>query len=352
MKINVPLLLAGVAVSVCACAANTPTRTDTPPASLSACSRFQPGHYIHIADDKTRNLDGLAILRDRLAKDVHNFKGVVYQMPWGMLEKSPGDFDFRRLDAALAQVKAKNMYLFLKFEDRTFWTGCNSDFLPAYVQRDGSAKNPKYCIAKVWEPDTVDNMIRVLQQIALRYRNDPNFLGIDLEETSIDAATVQANKKLYYAYYDQLKRMHAAVHSAAPNLIINQNLNWPVNDDVHAFYDIADNLVAMGGGGAVGWPDTLPAGGNSYRPVWSWYQVGRDYNRKLLIMPYSQAASIDSSLATADKIYNMLNNDIQAHMIVWAQWHKDMGGAYFTEVVIPTVNKYNGSIKNTTCPFH
>jgi hypothetical protein len=69
-------------------------------------------------------------------------------------------------------------------------------------------------------------------------------------------------------------------------------------------------------------------------------------------MPYAQAALIDSSLATADKIYNMLNSDIQAHMIFWAHWHKDLSDAYFTNVVIPTVNKYKGAIKNNTCPFH
>ena len=255
-------------------------------------------------------------------------------MPWGMLEKSGGVYDFGRLDAALAQVKAKGMYLLLKFEDRTFWTGCNSNFVPSYVARDGSSTDTKYCIAKVWDKATVDHMIRVLQQIALRYKDNPNFLGIDLEETSIGAKTVQSNKKLYYTYYDELKRIHTSVHSVAPNLIISQELNWPVYDDIDAFYAIADNLDKMSGGGAVGWPDTMPSGGNWYRPVWSWYQIGRDYNRKMLILPYAQTANIDSSIATADKIYNKLNNDIQAHMIVWAHWHRDLGDKYFTDVVI------------------
>ena len=202
---------------------------------------------MHIADDSTRSLDGLAVLKNRLSKDVRNFKGVAYQMPWGMLEKSAGVYDFSRLDAALAQVKAKGMYLLLKFEERTFWTGCNSNFVPSYVAKDGSATDTNYCIAKVWDKATVDHMIRVLQQIALRYKDDPNFLGIDLEETSIGAKTVQADKKLYYTYYDQLKRIHTSVHSVAPNLIINQELNWPVNNDIDAFYAIADNLAKMGG---------------------------------------------------------------------------------------------------------
>ena len=304
---------------------------------------------MHIADDSTRSVDGLAVLRNRLSKDMSNFRGVAYQMPWGMLEKSAGVYDFSRLDAALAQVKAKGKYLLLKFEDRTFWTGCNSNFVPSYVAKDGSATDANYCIAQVWDKGTVDHMIRVLQQIVIRYKDDPTFLGIDLEETSIAAKTVQANKSLYYTYYDQLKRIHTSVHSVAPTMIINQEVNWPVNDDINAFYAIADNLAKMGGGGAMGWPDTVPSVANSSK--WSWYQIGRDYNRKMLILPYAQAANIDSSIATADKIYNMLNNDIQAQMIVWAQWHKDLGDAYFTDVVIPTVNKYKGAVKNATCPF-
>ena len=71
-------------------APNTTTTPTAPSTPWSACSRFKPGHYVHIADDNTRNLNGLAVLRYLLSKDVRNFKGVAYQMPWGMLEKSPG----------------------------------------------------------------------------------------------------------------------------------------------------------------------------------------------------------------------------------------------------------------------
>jgi len=32
-------------------------------AANPACSRFNPGHYFFLADDKTRSLDGLGVLR-------------------------------------------------------------------------------------------------------------------------------------------------------------------------------------------------------------------------------------------------------------------------------------------------
>jgi hypothetical protein len=318
-------------------------------AANAACSRFKPGHYFTVADDNTRKVNGLGILQNKLAQDVRNFKGVVYMMPWGMLEKSKGVYDFSRLDAALAQVRAKNKYLVLRFMDRTFWTGCSSTFVPSYVPKEKSANasEPNTCYSKIWETTTADNMIRVLQQVVSRYKNEPAFLGITMEETSMLPTSFAANRDMAYTLYEQLKRTARSVHAVAPALIFNQGLNWPRSGIITPFYKIADNLVAMGGGGAVGWPDTSLA--NQY--VWNWYDVGRDYRSKLLVMADVQTSFIGTSLTEHDNIYKMLNNDIQSHMMVWAIWHRNLGDAYFTSVVIPTVNKYNGAVKNTVCPF-
>ena len=176
-------------------AVSAPTSTF---AANAACSRFKPGHYFTVADDSTLKVDGLGVLRNKLALDVRNFKGVVYMMPWGMLEKSKGVYDFSRLDAALAQVRAKNKYLVLRFMDRTFWTGCSSNFVPSYVPREKSANTyePNTCYSKIWETTTADNMIRVLQQVASRYKNDPNFLGITMEETSISPNVLRSEPRL------------------------------------------------------------------------------------------------------------------------------------------------------------
>jgi hypothetical protein len=318
-------------------------------AANAACSRFRPGHYFFMADDATRNLDGLGVLRNLLAKDVRNFKGVVYMMPWGMLEKSKGVYDFSRLDAALAQVRAKGKYLVLRFADRTFWTGCGSSFVPSYIPKEKSANpsEPNTCYSKVWETATADNEIRVLQQVAWRYKNDPNFLGISLDETSMLPVSFGANRDLAYTLYEQLKRVARSVHAVAPALLFDQNLNWPRSGILSPFNRIADNLVAMGGGGSVGWPDTSVA--NQY--TWNWYQIGRDYKYKLLVMPHVQTYYAGTTLASHDAIYKMLNNDIKAHMMVWATWNSSLGSAYFTNLVIPTVNKYSGAVTNNVCPF-
>jgi hypothetical protein len=191
----------------------------------------------------------------------------------------------------------------------------------------------------------MDHMIRVLQQIALRYKADPTFLGISLPETSIGALSLKADPKLRLAYFAQMKRLYQAVHSVAPNLIVTQLMNSPAYID--QLYDLSNTLVAMGGGGAMGWPDTIPAQANKI----AWYQIGRDYNRKAAVIPYVQTQSIPSSIAAAEQIYTFLVDDIKAHMIVWRDWHREIGDAYLTKVVIPTVNKNGGAVKNTLCPW-
>jgi hypothetical protein len=263
-----------------------------------------------------------------------------------MIETSPGVYDFSRLDAALAQATAQKKYLNLSFKDRTFHSGCRSNFVPSYVSKDGSFQGASICYAKIWDKTTMDHMIRVLQQIALRYKANPNFLGISLSETSVGALSFKGNPNLRYALYTQLKRLYSAVHSVAPTLIVHQMMNFGAGG---ALPDLANNLVAMGGGGAMGWPDTVPA--KVTDSAWLMYQVGRDYNKKLVVMPHVQTALIGSSREETERIYNFLNDDIKAHMIVWQTWHKDKGDAYLTDVVIPTVNAHGGAIKNTLCPW-
>jgi hypothetical protein len=322
------------------------TQPATIAGSQSACSKFHPGHYIRIVDSAARNLDGLAALRRTLSsQDLRNFRGVVYQVDWGMLEKSQGVYDFSRIDAALAKVRAKGLYLVLKFQDRTFWTGCSSDFVPSHVAKEGDGGS-RYCVAKIWEANTMDQMIRVLQQLAARYQGDPTFLGISLEETAMAPTSFKANWKLGYEQYAQLKRMHQAVHAVAPGLVIVQYLNHPVFQNTKALYDIADNLIEMGGGGGIGWPDTTP----SQQLSNDWYQIARDRNRKLLIMAGVETGSIGSSLAETEKAYDMLVNDIGAHAIIWDTWHPELS-TYLADRVIPIVNKHNGAVKNKTCPF-
>jgi hypothetical protein len=313
-------------------------------AANAACSRFQPGHYFYLSHES----NGLNNLRKYLSLDVRNFQGVVYFMNWGTIEKSKGVYDFGPLDAALAQARAKGKYFMLEFRDRTFHWGCNSNFVPSYVPREKSATLPNTCYAKIWETATSSDRIRVLKAVATRYKNDRAFMGIALPESSINPTSFVINPdQVALAHYEQLKRTARELNAVAPSQIIHQKLNWPRGGNINHFTQIADTHVGLGGGGSVGWPDTSVP--NQYN--WNWYNIGRNYRYRIAIMPQVQTSGISSSLAEHDRIYRMLNDDIRAHMIVWGTWHKDMSDSYFSKVIIPTVNKYNGAVSNRSCPF-
>ena len=330
-------------------------------AANPACSRYQPGHYVRMDDDHVRKLDGLAGLRNVLSKDVRNLKGVMYTVPWGLVEKSQGAYDFSRLDAALAQAKAKNKYFVLKWMDRTFWTTCNSNFIPSYVARapappaeiaKGGFANAKWCSAKIWEKSTMDHEIRVLKAIAARYKGDPYFVGfIPSEETSISAVGMNN-----VALYAQLTRRNADIHAAAPTMLITQNFNWPEKGDIKYFNPMTQGLLDMKGGGGIGMPDVVPAKATS----WPWYQLARDNKDRLFIFPEMQGTyftndpTVAAALVTWDKNYNFAVKDLGAHAVVWPT-QMPIGGKYegfkfLTDVAIPLMKKYP-TVTAKGCPW-
>ena len=349
MKLTIPVLMAGVAMGISMQAIANP-----------ACSRYQPGHYVRVDDDNARKLDGLAALRNVLSKDVRNLKGVFYTINWGLIEKSQGVYDFSRIDAALAQAKAKGKYLHIKFWDRTVWTGCASNFAPSYVARAGTPKgtgfgsmdSAKWCAAKIWEKATMDHEIRVLRALLNRYKNDPYFLGISPSEETNIAAVGQETTAQHLALYEQLRRRNAALAEAAPDLLISQNFNWPSAGKLSNFDPLVKGLLDMNGGGGLGWPDTLPTKATS----WSWYNLGRNNRDRLFIFPEFQGTyfSNDGRIATWEGIYRFATQDIGAHAVVWSSSHyynnKWDGIRYFTDVVIPLMNKYP-KVTTKGCPW-
>ena len=200
--------------------ANFAQAFETNNSNNTACKSFHPGHQFLVADDNTRNADGLQALKFALDnQDVHNFNGFVYQIDWGMLESSQGKYDWTRLDEAVSLAQNNKKYIRIRVEDRTFWKGCNVAFIPAYVAHDSGYNNPKTCFAKIWEKPTMDSYIAVVTAVAKRYANNPHFMGITVEETATDSVSIHENPHLYVDLYAQLERLATEVHKANPNII-------------------------------------------------------------------------------------------------------------------------------------
>jgi hypothetical protein len=337
----------------------TPTFTDasgqtSSTAASGPCSKFQPGMQFLVTDDNTRNVDGLSSLTDNLSQDVHNFNGVLYQIAWGMIEGSPGSYDWSRLDQAFALAKSAGKYFRVRVEDRTFWTGCGSNFIPADISREVSVWDTGTCFATIWNQPTMDRYIALLTALIQRYGNDPFFLGVTTEESVLDSITLRANPALVVtALYPQLQRLAGAVHNANANALFIQHINWPYNGNNLYLMPMINKMISYGSGMGIGWPDSMVD--NEYN--WSWYQFARAHYDQLVIAPsadagtVSTATDIPTALADHEKTYQMLVNDLHASMIVWNTWNEAFGDAYFTDVIIPTVNKHNGAVLNTSCPF-
>jgi hypothetical protein len=354
-----------------------PIKSEDPPISTTdKCRRFQPGNYIFLEDDPFRPggpVNGIYGIKNLLAKDLTNFRGLVFKVMWGSLEKSKGDYDFSLIDTALSLAKEHNKYLLLNIAERSFLYGCNRNAFPSYVpQEEGSQDIGIKCAVKVWEPEGMTAFINLHKAIIARYKNDLHFLGFRAEEASMHVPSlISSGDAFRIKMKPQLIRFYQEIHAAEPTMLVGNATTWVDKKDRD---DLADALESLGSGGLLNWPDSLPSldvignyqaehGPAVYRANFNadgslnkdgWYYLAHNSyknSRPLVIAPDVQPPMINGSLDAHDKIYRFLRDDIGAHMIIWSDWHSGGIRDYPGEILIPTVNKYQGKLTNTTCPY-
>jgi hypothetical protein len=288
---------------------------------------------------------------------VHNFHGTeflsedeydsssYFDFEWGSVEKQKNVFDFTELDLVVSEAAKKNKYIMLEFKDRTFGGGCSSNFVPSYIKKVGNVNKPNFCTAAIWESATMSEEIRVINKILDRYRNNSRVLGVFIPETALAIDKGSTASFSFEGYKAQLIRAQKEIHAANSNMLVVQRFNFPQESEKPGFMSgLGQALHDLGASGGIGWPDTAPAQFNT----WDHFQMAREYNNELVIAPSVQTPQIKAS--DTDILYDFLVNDVQAHMIGWNHYHKDMSD-YVQGEIIPTVNARNGYIKNTKCPF-
>lgn len=319
----------------------------------AGCVRFHPGHYFREADSTDRKLDAVSFLPFTFKAAGPRFQGADIQIDWRDLEPSPKSYDFSRVASLLQIAKSNGKYLRIRIMDRTFWQGCAGKFAPSDIPLDGSAQNSAFCVAKIWEPAVMDRFIAVHVALVHQFANEPAFLGVDTEETAIGSDTFYNSAQTALSQYAQLKRLANAVHTAEPTMQFIQYINWPYTGDRKYFDGLADNLAAFdGGGGGFGWPDSQTAfriDGTCRGDDFCWYQVGKDNSHRLLLSPSVEWVP-DATRATSENIYDLLVNDLGAHMITWSTWN-DGDPNYFVNSVRATVDAHDGGVANSKCPF-
>jgi hypothetical protein len=334
----------------------------TPSVPVGAkCQRFQPGNYIMVEDERGQmGYDGVGAIDRTLAMDSRNVKGFMMMENWATIEKSRGVYDFSRIDLALSKVKAKGKFLILNINERSFrkaYANCPSGLLPSYVASfaNGADSYHVKCTARIWEQATMDDFIRIHLAVANKYGNEPAFLGFQLGEVAMHG--VDTAKLI-----TQWKRLYLAVGAGAPTMMIGNAMGWVPKKDQDG---LAQTLASLGSGGMLSWPDTLvpQSFGDSYivenrdswlesanGSTWGWYSTAREFNKKLIIAPHTETPLLPATRAAHDYAYEYLRDNIGAHIIMWADYHPHQDPGYLANIVLPTINKYNG-VLNSACPF-
>ncbi len=333
-----------------------------PPTNQNAkCQRFQPGNYIIVEDEQGKmGYDGVRAIERILSLDSRNVKGFMMLENWATLEKSKGVYDFSRIDLALSKVKAKGKYLILNINERSFrsaYAACGAGLLPSYVSffANGADSYHVKCVAKIWESPTMDDFIRIHLAVGKRYQNEPAFLGFQLGEVALNG--VDTAKLI-----PQWKRLYKAVGEGVPTMMIGNAIGWVGKNDQDS---LAQSLVELGTGGMLSFPDTIipQEFGDSYvkenRDSWlnaangttyGWYSTMREFSKKLIIAPHTETPLLPATKEAHEYAYLYNRDSLGAHIIMWSDYHPHNDPGYLSEIVLPTINKYNG-VLNSTCPF-
>lgn len=358
-----------------------PGLADSPAAdagSAPGCAHFTPGHYFREVDSAARNIDGVSNIRFDLRStgpDLSGFVGIVLQIDWAMLEPARGTYDFSRVDDIMELARAKGKVVRLKIMDRSFWQACNTPIavvLP-YVQQVPNVNGGNGCFADTWNKDTMDGYIALHIAAAKRFDSDPAFAGFNTEETAI---AVPNGIGISQQEYDQRVRLAQELFAAVPQAILISEFNWPVNNDMSKFTKMIDASMVAGTGGSknamgISWPDSWlnasaytaqeqstvlpdlectqsePSNGKVPCP---WYNLARQYNTKSIVGPNFEGGVITGTLAEAEALYRMMDDDLHAHMITWDGWTGPEPD-YLRKVAIPTIRNHGNVLKNRTCPF-
>ncbi len=249
-------------------------------AAYAATVKWHPGHYYTLMGDKN-NSTYMAKVYSEL-KSTPALRGLQIRYNWAELEKSYGVYNFSSIDKRLAELSARNKRLVIVLQTKSFDPSIAlvPDYLKAdlyeggvftYTNGDDIVKGDN---VKLWNPDILARMVKLMQALGKRYNSHPYFEGIGLTETSMGTPVIPLSSAQTDGFYNNLlivnKRMREEFF---PNTMTFQFTNYP-RPILESFIE---NLSTMGTG--LGGPDTfledpgLNYPGNQYSPsgVYSHY---------------------------------------------------------------------------------
>ena len=288
--------------------------------------KWHPGHYV-----ETGRANGLQFVKsNRGILTSPDVEGVKFKIYWGKLEKGPGEYDFSQIDAMLNELSKHGKNLVLHVMDRSFHDGAR-DVLPGYIVKNSQYwsnlnKTRKGAAAAMWNPAVVERYVDLMEAIAKRYDNHPNFQGVTLTESALDVERRYDKQQ----YKEQYIRLFEETAEAFDNSIVLANLNYLSGNGKNSQQNLLDiaKVVAKHDNGGITTPDSVLS-----RPT-SFNNIAKSFKGDLLIAPSAQATFIDLKRDSVQAINNLNVNQLGANFIFWAHWHKN-DSRYVENRVIP-----------------
>lgn len=181
-----------------------PLAAAAPTASAAASTGpgVPKGHYLTFARERDLQRELLRLVNQPhtapsswhlgIAQDLHEalttpgVRGFSMRINWGTLETGDGRFDWRLMDANMAVARQLGLKFIVQVATRGFE---RDDPMPRYFPSEhrvwAQSGNISGYVAKIWDPWVRARMIRLHQQIARRYADDPAFGGIATTESAV-----------------------------------------------------------------------------------------------------------------------------------------------------------------------
>jgi len=339
---------------------------------ITRCSKWHPGHYLLITRDTTRSE-----VEEILSNPNNYITGVQIGYYWYDLEPQKDKYDFSRIIAHLEAIKKYNKQLFISFMDRNFDPKDRS--VPIYIINDpeyhGGVEptNDGGFIARLWDPLVIQRSNKLIEEMGKHFDKDPNFEGINFDESSLNIDITKAHGYSHQAYADALKNRVDSAHKAFPTSTVIMYMNYGPPELLKVIEHMAKVGVGMGG------PDLEPDKGLfPYRlrtPAFAYYPkyagripLGTAIQYANMLRPdYFQEycpSHPNAPLCRKDKrgnyvkrkgdfsldgFWDMGLNTLKLNYFFWGMYNGREFKFQFYKDVLPSINSRKGEI-NKACP--
>jgi hypothetical protein len=204
--------------------------------------KWNPGHYIKTQGNPTDTdtagyWAGVQSTITSRMSDIPEILGAFVAISPGMVNPSPGVYDWDDVDATLAQIKAAgNRRMILDLTWKSFNDGTPGLHAPPDLSGEIEPAGTGWIWA-VWRQSNMDRLITIYQAMADRYDSDPNIELITSAETAPSFSGMQPGDYSVAAYIVQLKRLYTANSAAFVETMWAPNMNSLGGDDMDELYE-------------------------------------------------------------------------------------------------------------------